>query len=61
MSVCRRYSRGFRKLEHTQNSENLPVLPCDGGYFPHAQYLGFHHPITGEQINLEASGFALPQ
>jgi 23S rRNA pseudouridine1911/1915/1917 synthase len=30
----------------------------------HAQYLKFHHPITGEQINLEAalpSGFSLHQ
>jgi 23S rRNA pseudouridine1911/1915/1917 synthase len=41
---------------------NLPGLPGDGGYFLHAQYLKFHHPITGEQINLEAalpSGFSL--
>lgn len=35
--------------------ENLPGLPGDGGYFLHAQYLKFHHPITGEQINLEAA------
>lgn len=34
--------------------ENLPGLPGDGGYFLHAQYLNFHHPITGEPINLEA-------
>src|SRR6185312_11195079 len=43
-----------------QPLENLPGLPGDGGYFLHAQYLKFHHPITGEQINLEAalpSGF----
>ena len=43
---------------------NLPGLPGDGGYFLHAQYLKFHHPITGEQINLEAalpSGFSLHQ
>ncbi len=42
--------------------ENLPGLPGDGGYFLHAQYLKFHHPVTGEQINLEAalpSGFPL--
>jgi 23S rRNA pseudouridine1911/1915/1917 synthase len=41
--------------------ENLPGLPGDGGYFLHAQFLKFHHPITGEQINLEAalpSGFS---
>jgi 23S rRNA pseudouridine1911/1915/1917 synthase len=40
--------------------ENLPGLPGDGGYFLHAQFLKFEHPITGEQINLEAalpSGF----
>jgi 23S rRNA pseudouridine1911/1915/1917 synthase len=39
---------------------NLPGLPGDGGYFLHARFLKFHHPITGEQINLEAalpSGF----
>ncbi|MGC2154144.1 MAG: pseudouridine synthase, partial [Terriglobales bacterium] len=42
----------------------LPGLPGDGGYFLHAQYLKFHHPITGEQINLVAalpSGFPLHQ
>ena len=45
-----------------QPLENLPGLPGDGGYFLHAQYLRLHHPITGEQINLEAalpSGFSL--
>ena len=45
-----------------QPLENLPGLPGDGGYFLHAQFLKFHHPITGEPINLEAalpSGFAL--
>ena len=38
-----------------QPLENLPGLPGDGGYFLHAQYLKFHHPVTGEQINLEAA------
>jgi 23S rRNA pseudouridine1911/1915/1917 synthase len=45
-----------------QPLENLPGLPGDGGYFLHAQFLKFQHPITGEQINLEAalpSGFSL--
>ncbi len=45
-----------------QPLENLPGLPGDGGYFLHAQYLRLHHPITGEQVNLEAPlppGFAL--
>jgi 23S rRNA pseudouridine1911/1915/1917 synthase len=45
-----------------QPLENLPGLPGDGGYFLHAQFLKFHHPITGEQINLEAplpAGFGL--
>jgi len=36
----------------------LPGLPGDGGYFLHAQYLKFRHPITGEPIELEA---ALPR
>lgn len=43
-----------------QPLENLPGLPGDGGYFLHAQFLRFSHPITGEQIDLEAalpSGF----
>jgi 23S rRNA pseudouridine1911/1915/1917 synthase len=43
-----------------QPLEHLPGLPGDGGYFLHAQFLEFQHPITGEQINLEAplpSGF----
>ena len=47
-----------------QPLENLPGLPGDGGYFLHARFLKFHHPITGEQINLEAalpSGFSLHQ
>jgi len=38
-----------------QPLENLPGLPGDGGYFLHSQFLKFHHPITGEQINLEAA------
>jgi len=38
-----------------QPLENLPGLPGEGGYFLHAQYLKFHHPITGEPINLEAA------
>jgi 23S rRNA pseudouridine1911/1915/1917 synthase len=45
-----------------QPLENLPGLPGDGGYFLHAQYLKFLHPITVEQINLEAAlpcGFPL--
>jgi 23S rRNA pseudouridine1911/1915/1917 synthase len=45
-----------------QPLEDLPGLPGDGGYLLHAQYLKFQHPITGEEINLEAtlpSGFAL--
>jgi 23S rRNA pseudouridine1911/1915/1917 synthase len=47
-----------------QPLENLPGLPGDGGYFLHAQFLKFQHPITGEQINLEAAlpgGFSLDQ
>jgi 23S rRNA pseudouridine1911/1915/1917 synthase len=43
-----------------QPLENLPGLPGDGGYLLHAQFLKFQHPITGEEINLEAalpSGF----
>ena len=38
-----------------QPLENLPGLPGDGGYFLHAQYLKFEHPITGERIDLEAA------
>src|SRR3569623_498425 len=37
-----------------QPLENLPGLPGDGGYFLHAQYLKLRHPVTGEQINVEA-------
>jgi 23S rRNA pseudouridine1911/1915/1917 synthase len=47
-----------------QPLENLPGVPGDGGYFLHAEFLKFHHPFTGEQINLEAalpSGFPLHQ
>ena len=37
-----------------QPLENLPGLPGDGGYLLHAQFLKFPHPITGEQLHLEA-------
>ncbi|MFP5235253.1 MAG: RluA family pseudouridine synthase [Acidobacteriota bacterium] len=43
-----------------QPLEDNPGLPGDGGYLLHAQFLRFHHPITGKQIHLEAalpSGF----
>lgn len=46
-----------------QPLEHLPGLPGDGGYFLHAHFLRFRHPITGEQIDLEAalpSAFLLP-
>jgi 23S rRNA pseudouridine1911/1915/1917 synthase len=45
-----------------QPLEHLPGLPGDGGYFLHAQFLKFQHPMTGEHIDLEAalpSGFLL--
>jgi 23S rRNA pseudouridine1911/1915/1917 synthase len=38
-----------------QPLEHLPGLPGEGGYFLHAQFLTFRHPVTGEQINLEAA------
>ena len=37
-----------------QPLETLPGLPGDGGYFLHAQFLDFDHPITGERTCLEA-------
>ena len=47
-----------------QPLETCPGLPGDGGYFLHAQFLKFDHPITEERIELEAalpSGFSLHQ
>ena len=44
-----------------QPLEHLPGIPGDGGYLLHAQFLRFPHPITGEQIHLQAalpSGFS---
>jgi 23S rRNA pseudouridine1911/1915/1917 synthase len=38
-----------------QPLENLPGLPGDGGYFLHAQFLKFQHPISGDAIELEAA------
>jgi 23S rRNA pseudouridine1911/1915/1917 synthase len=38
-----------------QPLEDLPGLPGDGGYFLHAQFLKFHHPITGKPIHLDAA------
>ena len=37
-----------------QPLEFLPGLPGDGGYLLHAQSLRFDHPMTGEQVCLEA-------
>lgn len=45
-----------------QPLQDLPGLPGDGGYLLHAQFLKFHHPVTGAQIDLEAalpSGFSI--
>ena len=33
---------------------DLPGLPGDGGYLLHAQHLRFPHPVTREEIRLEA-------
>jgi 23S rRNA pseudouridine1911/1915/1917 synthase len=44
-----------------QPLEKDPGLPGDGGYFLHAQFLKFLHPVSGAPIHLEAalpSGFA---
>ena len=41
-----------------QPLEDLPGLPGDGGYWLHAQYLKFEHPVSGEWIEIEA---ALPK
>ena len=38
-----------------QPLESLPGLPGDGGYFLRAQSMNFQHPISGEQINIEAA------
>jgi 23S rRNA pseudouridine1911/1915/1917 synthase len=41
--------------------ESLPGLPGDGGYLLHAQFLKLRHPVSGQQLNLEAavpSGFS---
>ena len=35
--------------------ESLPGMPGEGGYFLHAQYLRFLHPISREHIHLEAA------
>lgn len=37
-----------------QPLEELPGLPGDGGYWLHAQFLRFEHPVTGEAMRLEA-------
>ncbi len=38
-----------------QPIEKDPGLPGDGGYLLHAQFLRFRHPITGVQMDLEAT------
>jgi 23S rRNA pseudouridine1911/1915/1917 synthase len=38
-----------------QPLEDLPGLPGDGGYLLHAQFLTFHHPVSGDQLHLEAA------
>ena len=45
-----------------QPLEKNPGLPGDGGYFLHAEFLRFRHPVTGVWMELEAelpSGFSL--
>lgn len=42
------YGLGGRPLE------GLPGLPGDGGYFLHAEVLRFEHPVSGEEIRVEA-------
>jgi 23S rRNA pseudouridine1911/1915/1917 synthase len=47
-----------------QPLKGLPGLPGDGGYLLHAEVLTFHHPISGEEIEVEAplpSGFAMEE
>ncbi len=34
---------------------HLPGLPGDGGYLLHAHRLGFRHPVSGQQMALEAT------
>ncbi len=34
---------------------DLPGVPGDGGYFLHAEFLKFEHPITEEKIRLQAA------
>lgn len=41
------------------NGELFPGLPGDGGYFLHAEFLNFPHPLTGETIHL-AAPFSTP-
>lgn len=43
------YGAGGRPLE------DLPGLPGDGGYLLHAQFLTFEHPVSGEEVRLEAA------
>jgi len=33
---------------------DLPALPGDGGYYLHAEYLAFPHPVTGATVELWA-------
>ena len=35
--------------------EECPGLPGDGGYFLHAQFLRFEHPVSGEWVEVEAA------
>lgn len=42
------YGAGGRPLA------GLPGLPGDGGYLLHAHRLGFVHPVTGQEMTLEA-------
>jgi len=34
---------------------DLPALPGDGGYYLHAEYLAFPHPVTGQTVALRAT------
>jgi len=39
---------------YTTGGQPLAGLPGDGGYFLHAQYLQFPHPVSGVPVSIEA-------
>lgn len=54
-SIAKVFDQSDARRDRTRPEPDVWLSQADGGYFLHAQHLKFQHPITGEQIHLEAA------